>query len=434
MNKTTNQGTVIKITEKHIVVLCANGLFKNIPRKHHEVPMMGETIQITDEKNNRQFFHSMWKKSAALASAIIILLISFSLMQAENSNFQPSYVLAIDINPSIELHMDKELRVQQMKALNEDGKIVIEAMDYADKPLLNIIEEMMNQSVELGYLTKAEDGLITATIVTNERTEQKIATDIRSTINHHLNTHQIQANVTISQESMEIIKDAQQLDVSVNKYVIYDRMNRQGFNIPIEEIKTKSIASLLQMESAEKNKKASPPEKLELKELKELKEPMEIKSNQAQIENESVQNKPEKKDEEILRPKQTKQEQTKNNEKTDNIPHQSDHEEVKENNPSAPKSEDQEDKDDDNADGEDSRPSNTNQRPQQETPSEKEPDSEVQDIEEQTSEEPILEEPTNTEHNQDEDEEPEQQDVQEKEQEQEPHSQTTIEEEPKLRR
>lgn len=311
MNKPTNQGAVIKITEEHIVVLYANGQFKNLPRKHHEIPMMGEIIQVKNEKKRQLNFYSMWKRSAAIASVILMVWIAFSLIQTQNSNFQPTYIVAIDINPSIELYMDKDFFVKEIKALNDDGKTIINSLDYEDKPLLNLVEEIMDQSLELGYLSLTNDGLITTALITNERTENKLASDIRSTIEQHLNTHHIQAEVTLTQEDMDTFTNAQQLNISVNKYVIYDRMNRQGFNIQVDEINNNSISSLLQRESKKNNKEVSLPEEQESKESKQQKSPTKNTPNQkTNIDRNPSQTKPEQTNEKIQPPQQKDQKQT----------------------------------------------------------------------------------------------------------------------------
>lgn len=430
MNKLADQVTVIKITEKHIVVLCANGQFKNIPRDKHEIPMMGETIQIPHIKS-RLFFHTMWMKSAALASVIIMVLIAFSLIQTQNSKFQPSYIIAIDINPSIELYMDKDFIVKEMKALNDDGESVIKSMEYIDKPLLNIVDEIMNQSVELGYLSDANDGLITAAIISNEQTEIKLASNIKSTIEQHLSRHQIQAEITISEENMATFDKAQQLNISVNKYVIYDRMNRQGFNIQVDEIAKNPIASLLQMESTEKNNQAFTQEKHALKESeeqKESKEQKDPKTQKPQIENKPNQNsdsdekpdrdpsqtKPKKTNDKTQRPQQTDSEQIKKEQKPDDKADQLDHNDVKKDTTSSPESEPQSDN---TPTEKDSKPKDDNPLPKTKAPEEVE---QVQSSDGQTI-------PQN-------EKEPGQQAAQEKKQvqEQPPQPQTIKEEKPEL--
>lgn len=112
MMKQKNIGTVMKVTEQYIVVLCMEGTFKNLPRSAHELPMIGDEMHFSVAKG-RNPFHVMWKKYALMASCILMLIVALSVIKSYTSNVQPAYILAIDINPSIELYTDEDLIIKQ---------------------------------------------------------------------------------------------------------------------------------------------------------------------------------------------------------------------------------------------------------------------------------------------------------------------------------
>jgi hypothetical protein len=250
MNKSTIEGTVVKVTEQHIVVLCDDGTFKNIPRSTSDIPMMGEKVRHAVTKMSHLPLN--WKKYTAAASVIILLFITFSLFQLQNS--QNAYIIAIDINPSIELHTDNNLRVTNIKALNEDGNRIIGLVDAANQPVLTIIAQIIDQSVSQGYLTTVESGLITTSLISNESSqEKKIMSSLRAAMEQHLSKHGIEADISIAQENLETFAASQKLNLSVNQYVIYNRMQQQGHTVIADEIRGKSVAAILEMESISGN-------------------------------------------------------------------------------------------------------------------------------------------------------------------------------------
>lgn len=76
--------------------------------------------------------------------------------------------LAIDINPSVELTLDKNEKVLSVKALNDDGKILLFQADVVGDNVTQATEKLANLAVELGFITDFNNGISLSVIGDNE--------------------------------------------------------------------------------------------------------------------------------------------------------------------------------------------------------------------------------------------------------------------------
>ena len=59
--------------------------------------------------------------------------------------------ITLDINPSVEINLDKKDNVISVVALNEDAKNIID-FDYKGKSFDDIVSVIINNSIESGYV------------------------------------------------------------------------------------------------------------------------------------------------------------------------------------------------------------------------------------------------------------------------------------------
>jgi len=103
-------GTVVKLTEKYIVLIMPDGSFKNVNRSKEQVPLIGE--QFTFRATVPIY---RW---AAIAAAFLIFAICIKLCIPLLDNSRTAYIIALDINPSIEIQTDNKLRILKTLSFN----------------------------------------------------------------------------------------------------------------------------------------------------------------------------------------------------------------------------------------------------------------------------------------------------------------------------
>ncbi len=158
-------GIVVKVTENYIVLIMPDGSFKNVKRSKSQVPLIGE--RFTYKEKQHSVFYYRWTAIAAIACMFVLAVFTYRLLMTTNS--QSAYLVALDINPSIEIYADKNLVTTSVTALNEDAKKLTDADNYKGKKLLDTIDLIVEQSISEGYLEQNQKGLIKITVISIQK-------------------------------------------------------------------------------------------------------------------------------------------------------------------------------------------------------------------------------------------------------------------------
>lgn len=145
--------------------------------------------------------------------------------------------ISIDVNPSIELALNKFDKVISVKAYNEDGKKVlenlnIEGKDYEDA--INIIVESKSMS---GYLTENE--ALTFTVASKYKNKES---EIVENIN---NCNSCKKHKGISIEAdMDKIKEAHDYGLSFGKYMAYLELKKYTDSVTTDDCKNMTMRDI----------------------------------------------------------------------------------------------------------------------------------------------------------------------------------------------
>ncbi|UFT98899.1 hypothetical protein KO561_17150 [Radiobacillus kanasensis] len=245
MKKHTIEGIVTKVTENEYVLLCDDGTFKNIARNESDLPMMGERVTYSAKSNPNPFPFKVVVSTIAMVAVLFIAFFSYGML---NVHSETHYIATIDINPSIEAHLDQDLNVVKLSPLNTDGEKIVDSIESKDLNIYQVVNLIVSEAISKGYLTEEEKGRIETTIVKvkdngQKPSEQDITEGIRSQLQHQ----NIVADVKIFNETKEFYDQAERVHVSVNKYRHYKALKERGLVQNIEEVKDKSVRQLEDM-------------------------------------------------------------------------------------------------------------------------------------------------------------------------------------------
>ncbi|MGH0563413.1 anti-sigma factor domain-containing protein [Bacillus cereus] len=155
-----NKGIVMDIKKHSVVVLTPNGEFITCKRKGDSC-MIGEEISFDEqEQKASRFSIPYFLKPASLLVACFLCALLFFYNQPEEKVF--AYV-SVDINPSLEVSVTKDLRVIDLQACNDDGRRILkELKQWENKQLQEVIRTIIKQSQEDKYLTNDKQVMLTA--------------------------------------------------------------------------------------------------------------------------------------------------------------------------------------------------------------------------------------------------------------------------------
>ncbi|MGF9854577.1 anti-sigma factor domain-containing protein, partial [Bacillus paramobilis] len=155
-----NKGIVMDIKKHSVVVLTPNGEFITCKRKGDSC-VIGEEISFEEqEQRASRFSIPYFLKPASLLIACFLCALLFFYNQPEEKVF--AYV-SVDINPSLEVSVTKDLRVIDLQACNDDGRRILkELKQWENKQLQDVIRTIIKQSQEDKYLTGDKQVMLTA--------------------------------------------------------------------------------------------------------------------------------------------------------------------------------------------------------------------------------------------------------------------------------
>jgi hypothetical protein len=243
-----NKGIVMEMDASQIIVMTSEGKFAKIPLEQR-ICQIGEEIAFTLVERKRA---SWLKLSSFVAVAAVLLLLLFNVMSGFNmtANKQIVAYVSIDINPSVEMGIDENNIVLEIRGLNEDGVQLIKNLNFANKTVDSLTEDLL-QEAEKKYLSKGEgDIVISSTMGENANSNAKVNDVLLSSklkevaLQHIEKSHPQQKNnyqVTAFAVPKEVRKVAESKGLSAGKYSIYLNAKDNGQKTTIEDLKKESV-------------------------------------------------------------------------------------------------------------------------------------------------------------------------------------------------
>ena len=244
--KEVDGGVVVKVTEKQIVLFCNNGTFKNIPRSKNHFPLIGERISY---KGKTKLFQP--KGWMALASIACLLFLMFTMVPIKDA--EAAYIVAFDINPSIEVYLDENLKGMSIVSLNSDGSQIVSKINYKGKDLSQIVNLIIDQCVKQHYLSSDGNSLVATTIIPTQDERKITQSQLKSLIQTSLKQHKVTADIDVELGSKKMVKVAHENNLSVNKYKEYKDLKDQGVDISLETARSTPMNQLVKKEKKKNN-------------------------------------------------------------------------------------------------------------------------------------------------------------------------------------
>lgn len=238
MKHTAYKGIVVKITDLHLVILQDNGRYKNVPKNAiKQVPLLGQSITYVEKASSLK-----WVPYISVAALIFLSFISFSIFQT----VKPSYLLVIDINPSLEMEVSDKGEVIDLRALNEDGEKIVSSVKDSNRDVLSMIDLIVKEAKKKGYLAK--NPMITTSLISIEEDDLTLPVkEINDALTSYVQGEHVQ--VEVKEAALVEYKEAKKLNLSVNYYKQYQDLVEKELVEDLNDIKGKTIVELKSMAS-----------------------------------------------------------------------------------------------------------------------------------------------------------------------------------------
>ena len=166
-------------------------------------------------------------KPLLMVASLLIIFMSYAMLRQADLPQAAAYV-SLDINPSLEMAVDKNLKVIDVQCFNDDASNLIQPEELQGKNMYDAFAEVINKAIEQNYIKPGEDNLIISTVSPSGTEpvpvdQEAVSQFLENTVTASGYTSQ----VTVYAASDEIRATAKNEGLSPGKYLVYQQLINQ---------------------------------------------------------------------------------------------------------------------------------------------------------------------------------------------------------------
>jgi hypothetical protein len=228
----------MEITEDYVTMLTPEGEFLRARHEQRQYelgeeilffPLMHEQPLTSPVKRKR---HS-WRLPMVSFVAAAMLLLSFIPYYMQQQVYA---YMSIDINPSLELGVNRQFEVVEVHIFNEEAKTLLKSIeDWDHKPVQDVTSQILKTSEQQGYL-KREKKVFIATVFKREKRayKEQLLANIRTVTKEW---EQKDYKIETAKSSLEIREKAEELGISTGTWLKREKSNHDYSVKPAETSK-----------------------------------------------------------------------------------------------------------------------------------------------------------------------------------------------------
>lgn len=154
------EGTLVGLKKRSAVVMTGDCQFKEIRR----TPAMvgGQKICFTEADLVKPAFSPPLRVAAIAASLLFCFVLAYSLLQGFMDR-RAFACISLEVNPSLDISLDREMKVLKVTGLNEDGREIAGEIKLRGLTAAEAVQAVLSLCVERGYLNGDHNRVLLAT-------------------------------------------------------------------------------------------------------------------------------------------------------------------------------------------------------------------------------------------------------------------------------
>lgn len=220
------RGSIIEICHDSIIVITEDCTFEKIKKSAGLKEGMEVYFEEVDIIKKPRFVN---KNIPAVAAAIFVFIVaSLYTVGFWNRNYRAVALLSIDINPSVEIEVNKSYHVIKATPLNEDAS-KLPLKNLKNYSLVEALEELVEMAGAGGYLKERETNyvLVTSVELKDHKKEDKVLEEIliegKKKIETLSSEKGQQIEVVTMESDKETLSKAKEEHISVGKMEVYEK-------------------------------------------------------------------------------------------------------------------------------------------------------------------------------------------------------------------
>ena len=223
----TVKGRIIEIEEHSLFLLTAEGEFLECPIPPQDDLHIGDEITVPIIKKATGGIFRQLAPYAAAAALFVFLLVQSVLTMAS-----PDFYLHLDINPSIELGISKNLRVVEATPLNEDGEKVLKEVNILDKSIQSAVKIIVRTADKLHYIAPDKENTVLISVVSekedNLQQENQLTEKVKEAAREQLKEGKSAAKIGVAIVDKKERKEALKKHSSINSLLRKETDNQNS--------------------------------------------------------------------------------------------------------------------------------------------------------------------------------------------------------------
>lgn len=226
-------GVIVDLNRTQAMILLNDGTFQKIRKKRGY--RVGEVIIIPVQ--GKKLYHT-----TLFVIAASLILCTLSAITGFRVYTKPTAVVSIDINPSIELNLNRFGKIVSVKAWNREGAKVLETVLVKNKNYQQGVQLLMSSALMQSYIAK--DNYIRVA-VQSETEAETIKDSVQEVIRNEIERRQVEIESFCVDHSL--LEQAHHYGMSAGKYLAVEELSEVDASVDIEEYSHCTIREIKEM-------------------------------------------------------------------------------------------------------------------------------------------------------------------------------------------
>lgn len=200
------------------------------------------TVFMMQQKNRRP----LWNKIAAIAAAIVLIVSGAFVFGQYQTYYTPDALIALDINPSIEITVNRNEKVLDVKARNEEAKTVIGTMDFKGSTLDLTVNALIGSMLRNGYLNEITNAILISVESNDPQKGAQLQEKLTNEVNTLLQTDTFDAAILSQYVPVDatLKQQAETYGISDGKVQLINQITNGNNHYTVEDLAPLSITEL----------------------------------------------------------------------------------------------------------------------------------------------------------------------------------------------
>ena len=141
---------------------------------------------------SKRSFKYVYRAAIGLAAVLLLFFAGTQLAEKPAETFA---VVGLDVNPGIELSLDKDERVISADAVNDDGIKILDEMDLRGSDIKVACNALIGSMLTKGYLSRESNSILVTVRAVDKKEGEKLEKELSDNLNSFLENSEIAAAI-----------------------------------------------------------------------------------------------------------------------------------------------------------------------------------------------------------------------------------------------